>query len=125
MENILDGDGTPVNAVVFSHGHMDHIGDSLILTKNSVGEIITSPETKKIMEIALTDAVKIEQTEYDIKKNNFQALLKKVKEAVKIVKNYEKGGIKRNSSGDRVLTNDQEHNKKEIYQQALQILQKE
>lgn len=79
-----------MDAVLFTHGHMDHIGDALNLTKFAVEKVISGSETKKIMQIALTDAVKIEETDYEIKKANFRAYLQRIKDAVKIVKEYEK-----------------------------------
>lgn len=105
---------------------MDHIGDLLHATKNSTNEIITNPETKKIIEIALTDAIKIAETDYEIKRHNFENYTKKVlSRAVKIVQEYENGGIKRSANGNRVKTTDEEHGRKEIYENAKQILQKE
>ena len=84
--------------MVITHGHMDHIGDLLHTTKSNIETIIATPETKKIIKIALTDAIKIAETEYEIKKHNFESYIKKtLSPAVKIVQEYENGGIKRNS----------------------------
>lgn len=87
FENIFNKE---VDVVLFTHGHMDHIGDALNLTKFAVEKVISGSETKKIMQIALTDAVKIEEMDYEIKKANFRAYLQRIKDAVKIVKEYEK-----------------------------------
>ena len=105
---------------------MDHIGDLLNTTKSTVEKIITNTETKKIINIALTDALEIEKLEYKIRKNNFEKYKKNVlSPAIKIVQDYETGGIKRNAKGNRTKTTDEEHGRKERYLEAKKILEKE
>lgn len=130
LEKILGNDndfGENVSKIVITHGHMDHIGDLLHATKNSANEIIAHPETKKIIEIALTDAIKIEQTDYEIKKHNFDNYIKKVlSPAVKMVREYEeRQGIARDKNGNRKPTTPEEHGRKEIYEEAKKIVDKE
>lgn len=129
LEDILSNNNDwwkNVKNMVITHGHMDHIGDLLHTTKSNIETIIATPETKKIIKIALTDAIKIAETEYEIKKHNFESYIKKtLSPAVKIVQEYENGGIKRNSKWDRMLTSTQEHERKEIFLEAQKILEKE
>lgn len=129
MQAILGNTNTAdkkVEKVVITHAHMDHIGQLLEAVKSDTIEIITTPETKKNIEIALTDMIKIEETEYEIKQHNFEKYKKTVlKPAVEAVKEYEKGGIKRAKNGNRVRTTDQEHGRKERYNEAKEILAKE
>ena len=105
---------------------MDHIGDALHLTRHSVGKILASSRTRDIIKIALEDAIKIAETEFEIKQSSFQSHLKnKLSHAVKIVKEYEHGGIKRHANGDRMATSDEEKNRNIHYQEAIKILEKE
>ena len=104
---------------------MDHIGDALHLTRHSVGKILASSRTRDIIKIALEDAIKIAETDYEVKQSNFQSYIKKVlSNAVQIVKEYENGGIKRNANGDRMATTIEEQNRDIHYQEAKKILKK-
>ena len=115
-----------VEAVVFTHWHMDHIGDALHLTRHSVGKILASSRTRDIIKIALEDAIKIAETDYEVKQSNFQSYVKKtLSNAVQTVKEYENGGIKRNANGDRMATTIEERNRDIHYQEAKKILEKE
>lgn len=105
---------------------MDHIGDALHLTRHSVGKILASSRTRDIIKIALEDAIKIAETDYEVKQSNFQSYVKKVlSNAVQIVKEYENGGIKRNANGDRMATTIEEQNRDIHYQEAKKNLEKE
>jgi metallo-beta-lactamase family protein len=105
---------------------MDHIGDALHLTRHSVGKILASSCTRDIIKIALEDAIKIAETDYEVKQSNFQSYVKKVlSNAVQIVKEYENGGIKRNANGDRMATTIEEQNRDIHYQEAKKNLEKE
>lgn len=105
---------------------MDHIGDALHLTRHSVGKILASSCTRDIIKIALEDAIKIAETDYEVKQSNFQSYVKKtLSNAVQTVKEYENGGIKRNANGDRMATTIEERNRDIHYQEAKKILEKE
>lgn len=78
---------------------MDHIGDALTITKvpHAVERILASTETKNATKIALTDAVKIAQTDYERAQHDFETLIKKLKSAKKTIHEFEKKpGVKRN-----------------------------
>ena len=105
---------------------MDHIGDALHLTRHNVQKILASSRTRDIIKIALEDAIKIAETEFEIKQSNFQSYTKNVlSNAVQTVKEYENGGIKRNANGDRMATTIEERNRDIHYQEAKKILEKE
>ena len=105
---------------------MDHIGDALHLMRHSVGKTLASSRTRDIIKIALEDAIKIAETDYEVKQSNFQSYVKKVlSNAVQIVKEYENGGIKRNANGDRMATTIEEQNRDIHYQEAKKNLEKE
>lgn len=104
---------------------MDHIGDALHLTRHSVGKILASSRTRDIIKIALEDAIKIAETDYEVKQSNFQSYVKKtLSNAVQTVKEYENGGIKRNANGDRMATTIEERNRDIHYQEAKKFLKK-
>ena len=93
MEKIIKNDDT----IVFTHGHMDHIGQALeITTLEKTPNIVTTPGTKQVMKIALTDAVKIAISDYKTRLISFQTYVDKtLKPAIKFVREYENREKKR------------------------------
>lgn len=108
----------------FTHPHMDHIGDALTITKvpYAVERILASTATKIATKIALTDAVKIAQTDYERAEHDFEVLFKKLKSAKKTIREFtKKPGVKRNKKGERVENSDAEMQKEERYEEAKNV----
>ncbi|MFO0763779.1 MAG: MBL fold metallo-hydrolase RNA specificity domain-containing protein [Candidatus Gracilibacteria bacterium] len=111
MENIVDG----VHTILFTHGHMDHIGSALAVTSSSEcpQNIITTPGTKFVMNVALADAIKIADEFRKAKERKLRQDAEKIKLAVTFVNSFNKRkkGVIRNTSGDRVETTEQVESK--------------
>lgn len=55
---------TSIDYILISHAHLDHCGYLPVLVKNGFkGKIITTPPTKKLIEIILKDSAKIQEEE--------------------------------------------------------------
>ena len=66
LNSKLDFDPSEVSHLIVTHGHYDHIFKIPFLVKNGFHrEIYCTPATKKILEIALKDSVRIMQNECD------------------------------------------------------------
>ncbi len=84
-----------VDDVIFTHPHMDHIGEALELTRldDTSPKIHTTPGTKIATHIALTDAVKIALNEYEKKVIGFETFVDKtLRPARQFVLEYETRG---------------------------------
>lgn len=118
-----------IDSVIFTHGHMDHIGSSLeIITRENFPEVYSTPGTKQVMKIALTDAVKIALADYKTRLQAFQTYVDKtIKPAIKFVKNHENRGkkvkkVSRDSGGNRLSTTEEDTNKNTLYSYYKEIL---
>lgn len=111
MENIVDW----VQTILFTHGHMDHIGTALSVTSSNKypQNIITTPGTKFVMNVALADAIKIADEFRKAKERKLRQDAEKIKWAVTFVNSFNKRkkGVVRNASGDRVETTEQAESK--------------
>ena len=122
MENIVDW----VHTILFTHGHMDHIGAALAVTSSNEypQNIITTPGTKSVMNIALADAIKIADEFRKAKERKLRQDAEKIKWAVTFVNSFNKRkkGIVRNTSGDRVETTEQAESKNAQFELMKRIL---
>lgn len=111
MEDIVDW----VDTVIATHGHMDHIGSALAVTSGNKypQNIITTPGTKFVMNVALADAIKIADEFRKAKERKLRQDAEKIKLAVTFVNSFNKRkkGVVRNASGDRVETTEQAESK--------------
>jgi metallo-beta-lactamase family protein len=66
FNSFLPGDATHVNAVILSHGHLDHCGKLPVLARGGYrGPIYCTPATAEVARIVLTDSAKIQEEDAD------------------------------------------------------------
>lgn len=113
-----------VDAVIITHGHIDHCGrlPMLFNQKESFqGDIYASELTKLVAHTALLDSAKIFATEYEKEKRKYDKFIEECKEARRTVASYEATGVQRDSGGNRNETHDARPNK-EVYDVAKKLL---
>ena len=105
---------------------MDHIGSALAVTSGNKypQNIITTPGTKFIMNVALADAIKIADEFRKAKERKLRQDAEKIKLAVTFVNSFNKRtkGVVRNTSGDRVETTGQVESKNAQFELMKKIL---
>lgn len=113
-----------VDAVIITHGHIDHCGRLPMLfnqKKPFAGDIYASELTKLVAHTALLDSAKIFATEYEKEKRKYDKFVEECKEARRIVKNYESIGIQRDAKGSRNEAHDARPSK-DVYDLAKKLL---
>jgi len=89
----LNFDAKKINALILTHGHLDHVGRLPILYKNGFnGRVFAHPATFDIAKTVLEDSAKLQEEDYKTKK----ILLFTKKEVKKIFKIMKKINIKYN-----------------------------
>ncbi len=97
-----------VSAIILTHPHMDHIGDlprTFTEWSEFSGRVFSSSGTRKASEIALVDAAKILQREYEKKKLGWEKTMEEIASAFYTIRKtgaVDEKKVPRNSNGNRI-----------------------
>ncbi len=119
-----------VSAILLTHAHGDHIIDlprAFVEWSKFKGRVFATPGTRQAAEIALIDAAKILQKDYDKKKRWWKKTMEEVASAFYKIKKIDATGVKRipkKSNGDRVEQTGDLVDREEERALAMTILEK-